>query len=90
MQSIEYNKENHPIPSQIYDILADFQKQITLCEIPAHVGVSGSNESDKAAKPVIDMPGVIATRIPYTDFYLTIRGLVTPNDKRNGKIVLAN
>ena len=35
MQSIEYNKQNH----QIYDILADLQKQIIFCKVPAHVGV---------------------------------------------------
>ena len=34
MQSIEYKKENHPILSQIQDILAELQtqgKQIILC-----------------------------------------------------------
>ena len=33
MQSIEYNKENHPILNQIYDILADHHKQITFCKV---------------------------------------------------------
>ena len=35
MQSIKYNKESHPILNQIYDILAEFQKQdkqIILCK----------------------------------------------------------
>ena len=50
---IEYNKEQNPILNQIYDILADLQKQknqITLCKVLTLVGVRGNEEADKAAK----------------------------------------
>ena len=73
MQSIEYNKENHSILNQIYDILAELQSQdkITLYNVAAHMGIKGNKEADKAAKEVIDMPGITTTISPYTDFYLT-------------------
>ena len=64
VQSIENNKENHLILNQIYDILADLQKKnITLCKVPAHTGIKGTEEADKAAKQAIDMPGRITTRL---------------------------
>ena len=76
MQSIKYNKENHPILNQIYNILAELQaqdKKITLCKVSAHMGIIKNEEADKATKQAIDMPRVTTTRIPYTDYYLTIR-----------------
>ena len=53
MQSIEYNKENHPVLNQIYDILAELQaqdKKITLCKVLAYMRIEGNEEADKAAK----------------------------------------
>ena len=53
MLAIENNRENHPILNQIYDILAELQnqgKQITICKVPAHIGVKGNKEADRAAK----------------------------------------
>ena len=63
MQYIEYNKENHQILNQIYNILAELQEQgkkIIMCKEPA-------------ANEALDMPGVPTTRLPYTDYYLAIR-----------------
>ena len=37
------------------------------------MGIEGNEEADKAAKQAIDMPGMITTWLPYTDYYLTIR-----------------
>ena len=50
MQSIENNKENHPIVNQIYDILAELQaqdKKITLCKVLAHMRIKGKEEATK-------------------------------------------
>ena len=36
------NRENHPILNQIYDILTKLHnqgKEITLCKVPAHIGI---------------------------------------------------
>ena len=45
MKSIEYNKENHPILNEIYDILAEHQnqdKQIILFEAPVRMSNKGN------------------------------------------------
>ena len=76
MQFIEYNKENHLILNQIYDIQRKPQnqdKQIILCKVPAYIGIKENEEADKAAKQAIDMLGITIKRLPYTDYYLTIR-----------------
>ena len=45
-------------------------KQLTLCKVPAHIGIKGNEEADKTA---LDMPGMTTTRPTYTNYYLTIR-----------------
>ena len=37
------------------------------------MGIKENEEADKAAKQAIDMPGINTTRLPHTDYYLTIR-----------------
>ena len=42
MLAIKNNSENHPILNQIYDILTELYnqgKQLTLCQVPAHMGI---------------------------------------------------
>ena len=76
MFAIEKNRENHRILNQIYDILVELQnqgEQIVLCIVPAHIGITRNKEADRAAKQAINMPGITTTKLPHTDYYLTIR-----------------
>ena len=64
MLAIKNNRENHPILSQIYDILTELHnrgKKLTLCKVPAHIGIE---EADKAAKQAIEIPGMTTARLP--------------------------
>ena len=67
VQSIEYNKENHPILNQIYDILADLKKSLPVRSSPTQE-CGGNEEANKAAKQSVNMPGVTTTKQPYTDY----------------------
>ena len=76
MLTIENNRENNSVLNQIFDILAELHnqgKRIILCKVPAHIQIRGNEEADKAAKQAIDIPGMTSTRLPHTDYYLTIR-----------------
>ena len=48
-------------------------KKITLCEVLAHIRIQENEEVDKAVEGAIDMPSMTTRRLPYTDYYLTIR-----------------
>ena len=50
MLAIEKNIKNYPILNQIYDILTELHnqgKQITLCKIPAHIGIERNEEETR-------------------------------------------
>ena len=73
MLAIENNRGNHPSLNQIYDILAELYnqgKKITPWKFPVRIGIK---ENKEEAKQALDMPGMTTTRLPHTDYYLTIR-----------------
>ena len=82
MLAIKNNRENHPILNQIYDILTELHKQgkqLILCKVTAHIG---NEETDKAAKQAIDIPGMTTTRLLYSGYYLIIRRVRNPEWQR--------
>ena len=81
------------ILNQIFDIIAVFQaqdKKIILCKVHAHIGIKGNEEPDKVAKQAIDLPGMTTSKLPYTDYYLTIRRAKNCEWQKSGKIVVTN
>ena len=84
MLAIENSRKNRLTLNLLYDILAELhnlEKQITPYKVFVHTGIKGYEETDKAAKRAIYMPGMTITRLPYTDYYLTIRRARTSNGK---------
>ena len=77
----------------MHDILAEFQnknEQIVLYKVPAHIGIKENKEGDKTAKQAIDLPGMTTSKLPYTDYYLTIRRAKNCEWQKSGKIVVTN
>ena len=75
-KSQSQQREYHPILNQIYDKLAELHnqgKQTVLCKVLAHIGIKGTKEVYTTTKQVIDMPGITTTRLPQTNYCLTIR-----------------
>ena len=67
MQSFKFNRENHSILNQIYDMLAELKIQgehITLWRVLAHMKIKGNKA------PAKDMSEVATLRQPYTDYFL--------------------
>ena len=60
LQSIEYNKENHPILSQIYENLPELQEQDNTVKVPVYMRIKGSK---KAVKGAIDIPEITTTKL---------------------------
>ena len=64
MLAIKNNRENHPILNQICHILTELHKQgnhIILCKVSVHIGIEANEETGKAAKQTIEMPGMTTT-----------------------------
>ena len=53
MQSIKFNRQNHPLLNQIYDMLAKLKNQgkhiILWKKVPVHMGMKDNKTADKVA-----------------------------------------
>ena len=85
LQSIEYNKEYHPILNQIY--ITSYQnsmhktEKIILCKVPTHIGIKGNKKTEKQAIDMLEM----TTRLPYTNYYWPTGRLETLGGIESGK-----
>ena len=68
MQSIEFNREAHPIVNQIYNTLSAFkieERHITLCKVPIHMGIKGDKFADTATSEAMGIPETTARLLSY-------------------------
>ena len=49
------------------------------------IEINGNEEVDMAEKQAIDMPGLTMTRLPHSDYHLTIRRAINSEWQREGK-----
>ena len=69
LNSIGNKKLDHPITLQIlwkYHNLFTHSYNIIFCWLPSHVGITGNEKADKAAKSALNKP-ILRISIPYTD-----------------------
>ena len=53
MKFIKFNRENHSLLNQVFDMFAELlnhEKHITLCNVPAHMGIKSNETADKALR----------------------------------------
>jgi len=69
LNSIANNKLEHPITLKIllkYHNLFTCSFNIIFCWLPSHVGISGNEKTDTAAKSALNKP-ILRIPVPYTD-----------------------
>ena len=67
LNSIGNKKLDHPITLQILlKYLFTHSYNIIFCGLPSHVGITGNEKADKAAKSALNKP-ILRIPIPYTD-----------------------
>ena len=69
LNSIGNKKLDHPITLQIllkYHNLFTHSYNTIFCWLPSHVGITGNEKADKAAKSALNKP-ILRIPIPYTD-----------------------
>ena len=74
LQSIANKKLEHPITLQIllkYHKLSINFYNVIFCWLPSHIGISGNEQADKAAKAALTQP-ISPIPLPHTDFKLSI------------------
>ena len=75
LQALEKKDWQHPFVQKILErhswLCDEGQKKIVFCWIPSHIGISGNEAADKAAKDGLDKV-ITQMSIPYTDYKMYI------------------
>ena len=77
MQALEGEKTDNPLIVSLLEKLYRLceRADIVFCWLPSHVGISGNEEADKAAKDALSLE-VLSFKVPFTDFKPLINNFI--------------
>ena len=69
MQTLEGEKTDNPLIVNLLEKLSRLceRADIVFCWLPSHIGISGNEEADKAAKDALSLE-ILPFRVPFNDF----------------------
>ena len=69
MKALEGEKTDNPLVVNLLEKLSRLceKADIVFCWLPSHIGISGNEEADKAAKDALSLE-VLSFKVPYNDF----------------------
>ena len=77
MQALEGEKTDNPLIVNLLEKLSRLCKRadIVFCWLPSHVGISGNEEADKAAKDALSLE-ILPFRVPFNDFKPSVNNFI--------------
>ena len=77
MQALENEKTDNPLIVNMLDKISRICETVDLvfCWLPSHIGISGNEEADKAAKDAL-LLDVLSFNVPFNDFKPLINNFI--------------
>ena len=77
MQALEGEKTDNPLVVSLLEKLSKLceRADIVFCWLPSHIGISGNEEADKAAKDALSLE-ILPYRLPFNDFKPLINNFI--------------
>ena len=77
MQALEGEKTDNPLIVNLLETLSRLceRADIVFCWLPSHVGISGNEEADKAAKDALSLD-ILPFKVPFHDFKPLINNFI--------------
>ena len=77
MQALEGEKTDNPLVVSLLEKLCKLceRADIVFCWLPSHIGISGNEEADKAAKDALSLE-ILPYRVPFNDFKPLINNFI--------------